>query len=283
MTGGTGDSRGTDPHRFLLRGAALAAAFSPVFLGLFDSLAEDVGHRHVLLPFLLMISLLVLGVPAGGPAISRRTGIGLIALGIALELVGLATTTSLIARIGLPLAVLGFSGLFGRPDLRIALLAFGLVPIPDSVKSVASPDLESLIALAAVRVWSGFGVALEAAGPLLRSGGGRLELAPGDSGLVTAVLLAEYGWYSAARKGGDLGACLATAVRWAVAGVVVQPVLVLASTGILALGWPGLGRFGLSHGVSIGLAVLVIRIHFVRLGTAGRATQVAVPVIRNLR
>ncbi len=271
MTGSIGGLRLTDSHRLLLRGFALAAAFSPVFGGLIRSLGEDPGHRHVLLPLLLTISLLVVGVPSRAPVLPGRAGVVLIVSGVLLELVGIATATSLIARIGLPLAVLGFSALSGRPDIRIAILTLGLVPIPDSVKTAASPTIEILIANGAARFWSLVGVPIEAAGPLLSSGAARLEISPGDSGLVTLVLLAEFGWYAAVRHGRDTAQALASSMRWALFAGVVQPGLVIACVGSLALGLPGPGRFVLSHGVPIGLAALVLLIHC----GVGRATSTA--------
>lgn len=247
----------------LLRVLALGVAFSPVLVGLKQSVIEDPGHRSVLLAPLAIGSLLLHG---SGPerALARpRTGLALIAAGVALELVGLATGTSVVARLGLPLAFSGLALRTGRPDPRIAVLAFGLVPIPDFVKLLSSPLAEIGFAELLARIGSLLGAPIEARGPILASKGMSLALVPSDAGFVTAALLAEWGAYRAIRSGADLVGIGLGALRGALGALIVQPLLGGAAVGLLVLGFPALARSFLYHGVVLGLAVLVLATHFV--------------------
>lgn len=247
----------------LLRVLALGAAFSPVLVGLKQSAVEDPGHRSVLLAPLLIGSLLLHGSAPDGTPIRPRAGLALLAAGIVLELVGLALGISVVARLGLPLAFCGLALRSGRPNSRIALLAFGLVPIPDFVKLLSSPLAEIGFAEALARVGSLLGAEIEARGPILVSKGQSLALVPSDAGLVTAALLAEWGAYRAIRSGADLVGIGIGALRGALGALIVQPLLGGAAAGLLVLGFPDLARSFLYHGLVLGLAVLVLATHFV--------------------
>lgn len=153
---------------------------------------------------------------------ARLRALGLLAIGLGLELLGLATDAATLACAGLPFAVIGLAGWLGAPRLPVALLAIWLVPLPVSLLAVTSPELESLWARLAAGLLRAFGLDLEGGGSLLRASGAVLSLSAAEGGATCAHLLACLGWYRGLVPGADWRPPLWSALRWALAAPLVQ-------------------------------------------------------------
>lgn len=213
---------------------ALAIAFSPVLAELAGSLVDDPVSRPVLVVPLLLLWCRLAGVRFAGRR-SRDGGLWL-AGGLALEMLGLAGGSASLARLGLPLAVLGLARLNGWPAARLAALAFGLVPVPHTVFSFTTPGLEAAWLRAAGAVLSGLGLDVEIAGTAARVGRGELQLFGPDGGFLLAAPLAWVGWASGLVRGAPSRVLPLWAGSFAAAGVLLQPVAVCAA---LLLLWAG--------------------------------------------
>lgn len=226
---------------------ALGAAFSPVLVDLARNLAADPRDLYTLLSPLLIGLVLVRG--AGRRERGRfRGGLPLVGLGLALEVLGIVAASWSIARLGLPVAAFGLARATGCSG-RVAALSFAAIPLPAFVLATGSPRIEGGLAEIGTSLLAGAGLALSARGPLVCHGADCLELLSSDAGLVTAVMLAQLGWYSALREAGDLPEAALRAVRWLPWVLVVQPVAVLIALLATAVGLPDLGRAWLSYGV----------------------------------
>jgi hypothetical protein len=259
-----GDERGsddrvrsvTDSHRSLLLWCALGVAFSPVLVNLAREIAAGTS-LYTLLAAQLLGLLLWRRSPSEG---SRRPTLGgsLLVLGLLAEVVGIASASWSLARFGLPIAVLGVALISGHPRATVVVLAFGLVPVPDFVHGITSPELESLLGAAVAHAVGALGWPLEVGGPLLQYHGRRFELLAPDVGLLTALACAEVGWYSAVRRSADMRQAGLRAIAGAALGLLLQPVLLLLCVATLPLGWPAMGRFLLTHGPWLMLAAGVL-------------------------
>jgi len=140
----------------------------------------------------------------------------------------------------------------------VVVMAFAIVPIPNFVTHTTSPWLESMLAGGAAQILGLIGIQLDVGGPLVQFRGARFELLASDNGMVTSLVLALVGWYYAIRADCTIGQSVKRALLWALLSTVVQPLVVVACVATLPLGVPQLGSFGLRHGVSIFLGILVL-------------------------
>ena len=247
----------TERYRSGLLWAGLIVAFSPAIASLIAGILSEPSNRYTLLALGLLALLLVR--PAGDRRRPERwTGGILLALGSLVQLFGAAASSWSIARVGLPFAILGVGLILGRPAPSKLVLAFGLVPIPAFVYDLGSPAIESRFGELAGGVLAALGGAVEVGGPLLKSGGMRFELLVTDSGLVTAVCLAEFLWYRSVHERRSTQAAILRSAGAILCGFAVQPLLVVVATAALPLGFPELGRFLLSYGVPISLAAVAL-------------------------
>lgn len=261
----------TDSRRGALLWGGLAVAFSPILQDLAETLWENPNQRYVLLSLLLIGILLASGSRLRHGPQYPGVGVALLALGLMAEMLGIAAGSSLIARGGLPVAMSGVSLIVAGPDPRLLILAFGLVPLPDFLIHATSPGFESLLSAGAGWALELMGFHLKVGGPLLHYDGARFELQAADSGIVTAILLAEVGWYSALRADLATSQAVRRALGSALLAVVVQPLLILVCVATLVVGVPEPGRFVMTHGVAIllGLAVLAGFLSSASLNRAG--------------
>lgn len=237
----------------------LAIASSPALAGLVRSLRDEPAHRYTLLALLLLGLLVARGAAPGASAVRRtRSGAALVLLGGAAQLLGTAAASVFISHIGLAVSIFGLGLFVGWPPPATLVLAFGLIPVPGFVYAMGSPFVESTLGEAAGRILGLLGLPVEIGGPLLLSSAGRFELVATDSGLVTAICAAEVAWYFSVRRGESVTTGIQWAVRAAAVGLLTQPLLILLATASLPLGHPELGRFLLSHGVPIALALTVL-------------------------
>lgn len=247
----------------LLLWLALLAGFSPALAELASYLRHEPHHLHVLVSPLLV--LLALGSPGRKAAAPPAVGLALVAAGVGLLLVGIAGDAWSLARFSLPVAGLGLALVLTRPPPLVACLLFGLVPIPATFEVQVTPWLESRLADLVVGVLSTFGVGISASGPMLRAGERSFELQPYDTGFLLLPVLAQLGWFTAARDDRSFGVAVARAVQGALLTAPFQTLAVLLAAGGFAAGAPlGLLRAWLSFGVWIvaglgGLALLGAR------------------------
>ena len=188
----------------------------------------------------------------------RRAGLALIAAGLLLELVGIALRIWTFAWLGLPVAVLGMALWLGTPSWRIAVLAFGLVPIPESIRAAHTPAPETALLSGACAAWQALGVAFSCTGPVARIADRHLELGPDDVGWTLAPLLAQLGWFVAVNDGASGRRALRSAFAFAAAAVVVQPLAVGVALGLLAVSSEAVARAWLSPGVWLGCTAGVL-------------------------
>ena len=203
----------TELRRRWLLWCSLAVAFSPIIQNLAVNIRDDPGMRYILLPILL-IGLLLRRDPRSHCETRPAAGPGLLIVGLVALVVGIAGGSWGIARIGLPVAMLGMTWVTGRPAVGVILLAFVCVPVPVFVEVMTSPRVESMWGEIGAGVLSRLGAELEVSGPLLRYHGERFELLPSDSGIVTAVVLGQVSWYLSLRAGRAFGQAVARAVCW---------------------------------------------------------------------
>ncbi|MGH0037024.1 MAG: hypothetical protein ACQGVK_18520 [Myxococcota bacterium] len=257
--------------------AALALALSPVVFELASELPETrFGWSLLLAPLLLWRAERTAGGPsAPAPA---ALGWGFIVVALALELLGLAGDLLFAAGLAIPVAVLGMALATGRPSPQHAVLLFWLVPIPTAAHLLGTPRLESAVALLGAWPWQVVGVPLEVAGPLIRLGGGLLEVTPYHDGLHLAVLLAGIGWYAGVRRcEGLLGAarCAAAGALLALPG---QALAAVVAAGLLAAGLGGGAEWVLEYGV--GLAAAVVGLSWVELRAASDGLRDRTPIFQ---
>ena len=176
----------------------------------------------------------------------RRAGLALVGAGLLLELGGIALRTWTFAWLGLPVAVLGMALWLGTPSWRIAMLAFGLVPIPESIRVAHSPAQETALLSGACTAWQALGVAFSCTGPVARIADRHLELVSDDVGWTLAPVLAQLGWFVAVNDGASGWRALRSAFAFAAAAVVVQPLAVGVALGLLAVGREAVARAWLS-------------------------------------
>ena len=185
------------------------------------------GFRAGYSPASTLLAPILIGVCVGrGAAIAeppRRAGAALIAAGLLLELIGIALRTWTFAWLGFPIAAVGLSLWIGRPSWRVAVLAFGLVPVPVSLEIAYTPAPETALLTGACAAWRALGVVFSCLGPVARLGDRHLELEPRDAGSTLAAVLAQLGWFTAVISGGSGRCALRRALAFAASVAVLQP------------------------------------------------------------
>jgi len=237
--------------------AGAAVALSPTIAHCAELIAgESWPHYVVVAPILLAICL-----SQGEASRNARPhgwiGAGVIAFALALQLVGIAGGSWSIARIGVPLAGVGVALVVGRPPLLPMFLLFWLIPAPNFIVTATTPWGESMLADVAGRIVSTLGADVSASGPLVRVGDAGLELTSAQGGIVTALVLAELGWFSAARDARpSWRAASLRSLLYASAVAVVQPAAVIVAVLLLWCGGSHVAELWMSHGVWLLVAVV---------------------------
>jgi hypothetical protein len=235
---------------------ALLAGFLPVIA----EYARGFGAHYSPASTLLAPVLIALCVWHGRAGVQepRRIGAALIAAGLLLELAGLAARTWTVAWLGFPVAVVGMALWLGRPSWRVAVLAFGLVPIPVALQVTLSPTLESALLSAACTLWRGVGLDFSCSGPDAQLGEHRLGLGAEDVGWILAPVLAQLGWFVGVCEGASTGRALRRALAFGAATLLVQPLAIAIALGLLAVSTPVVARAWLSQGVWLLCAAVVL-------------------------
>ncbi len=239
----------------LARWLALFAGFSPVLFEFARFEAWYAPPSTLVAPVLIAVCLWKGPRTADPP---RRAGIALIGAGLLLELIGIALRTWTLAWLGFPVAVLGMALWLGYPSWRVAVLAFGLIAIPESLRAAFSPGPESTLLAGACALWRAAGVPFSCTGPVARIGGRHLELIADDVGVMLAVLLAQLGWFLALREGASLQRAVYRALAFAASALVIQPLAIVLALGLLAVGSEEMARVWLSFGLWLGCALGVV-------------------------
>jgi hypothetical protein len=186
------------------------------------------------------------------PASPQGGAAPLLILGLSIEILGLAGGSPGIARLGLPIAVVGLAMWGGAPSARAAGLAFWTTPIPITVYGLTTPHLESAYAA----IGAALGASLHASGPLIRSGSEHLELDPYHSGAHLVFIMTELVWYAAVRNGAPVCRTLGCMAVAAVAALPLQVLAVLVAVLLLSLGAPDAANLWLDHGLWMLTAIL---------------------------
>ena len=228
---------------------ALLAGFSPVLVQFARLEAWFAPPSTLVAPVLIAICLWRGIVPSEEP---RRAGASLIAAGLLLELIGIALHIWTLAWLGFPVAVLGMALWLGRPSWKVAVLAFGLVPIPESFRAIGTPAPESALLAGACAVWRALGVVFSCTGPVARLGDRPLELVPDDVGWTLAPLLAQLGWFLAVSERASTPRALRSALSFAAATIAVAPLSIALALGLLAASSEATARVWLTHGLWFG-------------------------------
>ncbi len=240
----------------------LAIAFSPVLINLVEGLRAEPADRYTLLvPLGLALYAMTSRRHATADAESgTRVGLGtaLLAAGLFVELLGVASASWGIARLGLPIAALGISLRLGAPSFLVVLTVFGAIPLPSFVQHAASPEVETAIGGALAALFAGVGVAIESRGALLFSQDLRLEMLASDSGLITAAALFLGGWFTGLGPSLDLVRLLRRATLAAALVLAIHPALLVVAATLLVAGSPDAARTLLTHGASIAVAMWML-------------------------
>jgi hypothetical protein len=225
---------------------ALMVAFSPVLADLARDLIDYPEGRFTLIaPVLLWLAWRRAPATAGA---ARRGGAIAIAVGVALQLVGIFVDAWSIARFGLPVAACGLARWLGRPNVAVAALAFFAIPLPDTIVLMPSPALETGLARFTEAALRGIGVPVVSEGFSLFAGTARIELRPVECGVSLAFTLAALGWYAAAAAGEGVAAASRRAALFALFVIPIQPLVTFVSGILLGAGLRDAGQLWLSHG-----------------------------------
>jgi hypothetical protein len=238
----------------ILPWVALGCAFSPVLIQLTHTVPKVYFGWSVLLAPALMISL---GVRDRHRALPRRGWAqALLAIGLLIELIGLAGGSPGIARVGLPVSIVGLVLWTGAPSVKTAMLAFWAVPIPVAIYGLTTPNLESAYAQIGAAFGALLGADIHASGPLMRAGVDHLELDPYHNGLHLTFIMTQLVWYAAVRNGASVLQALGRMVCVAVAAVPLQVLAVLVAVLLLLAGAPEAANLWLDHGAWPLIAIL---------------------------
>jgi hypothetical protein len=189
----------------------------------------------------------------------RRSGaLILLIAGLLLELVGLAGGSPGVARLGLPISIVGLSLWTGVPAPMTALLALWAIPIPGSFYGLTTPNLESAYARFGTAAISALGADLSASGPVIRSGAEHLELDPYHSGLHFVFITTLLAWYTAARNGWAPMLAVTRTAGAALVAIPLQILAVLVAIALLAAGSLEFAKFWLHDGAWLLTAILGI-------------------------
>jgi hypothetical protein len=243
---------GARPRSELALWLALLAGFSPALAEFARGFADGSTPPSTLLaPALIAVWVWRRAAPAEPP---RAAGAALIAMGLLCELAGIALRTWTLEWLGFPIAVTGMALWLGRPSWRVAVLAFGLVPVPVSLEAAFTPAPETALLSAACAAWRAVALPLSCIGPIAHLGERHLELGAGDAGFALAWVLAQLGWFLAVCRGAGGVRALSAALAGAAAVLIVQPLAVAVAVGLFAAGSAPAALAWLSPGVWLACA-----------------------------
>jgi hypothetical protein len=239
---------------------ALFAAFAPVCIDLYENLLAYPVAQITLVSPILIGYCLFRGIGRTEPR--RLSASALVLLGATLEFLGIAGESWSIARLGLPVAFIGLARWNGAMSLEVASLAFWILPIPDFVFSLTTPNLESALLATATAAVRFVGIGAIAVGPIAHIATDRIELHSHDTGILLAALLAQFGWFVAVCRHARPLQLFATALGWALLSIPGQFVAVVVALVLVAAGWPEVAEAWLVRGVWLTVAVgALIYIH----------------------
>jgi hypothetical protein len=227
---------------------ALAVAFSPTLFELATHMVAEPWARYAVVPLLLLLRAAVTGSTVHQ---ARRFGLWLILGGLALEILGIVAGPQRLARLGLPLAIIGMSCLLGRPSIPTAMLSLWIVPIPYTFIHTLSPVLDSLVARAAALLAWPLIPELMVEDHALRWCTEQLWITPAQMGLPLAALLSSIGWFHATQSGRSMLKAAERAALWGLAAFPIQAIAIALAALTLRLGEAEIGRTWLDHGVWI--------------------------------
>ncbi len=245
----------------ILPWVALGCAFGPVLIQLANAIPEvPFGWSVLLAPVLMFAAALRRERKAQHCERKTQPRRGwapvLLIAGLLIELVGLAGGSPGIARLGLPISVVGLSLWTGVPRLMTALLVLWAVPIPGTLYGLTTPNLESAYARLGAAIMGALGADIGASGPLIRSGAERLELDPYHSGIHLIFVITELSWYAAVRRELSPMGALVRTTGSALLAIPLQLFAVSVAVLLLVAGAPEVANFWLDHGVWLLTAIL---------------------------
>lgn len=232
-------------------GVAFAVGFSPGAIQLTSQWAAAPWTRYsVLFPGLAAWAMW----RERAGARPSRTGLGMIAVAIVLQVVALRAGLEGTARAALVLGAIGLVRALGLGTLQSATLLAFAAPLPASISALASPALE--------RLWLGVAAALPGAGLSIDGShalaqAGTLTLIHPDGGLPLSAMLAGLAWYGIVRQGIGRGR-LRRVMGAAAVALPVQGLAVVSACGVLAAGAPQLARTALTYAPALLLAALAV-------------------------
>jgi hypothetical protein len=239
--------------RSALMWLALAVAFSPVLIDLARNFEADASAHPTVLTPLLLAWCGWRGLGVRGRA--GRDGLLWIALGTGLEVVGIAGGAWTLARLGLPIAVLGLARWLGRPSLALAALCFWIVPVPHFAFALTTPGLESFHLELAAGALAILGIEPEISGTIARAHGEALQVFGSDGGAPLVAALSQLGWVAGLHRGATAARRLAAALAGGLAAVAIQPLAIAIGLVILHYGDGPSARLWLDDGAWLTAAV----------------------------
>jgi hypothetical protein len=191
---------------------------------------------------MVFIPLAIAAVATPSRAQPNRVGWLLVAAGLGLSLFGSAGGVGSLGRLAIPLAVFGMACAIGRPDPRIASIAFFVVPPPFAIASLWSPAGERELARLAVAAAQAVGADWSLGVATIRTAAGNLQLGASDLGIPLAHLLAGLGFCAAVGSRAPLWQAILRGLVWAIWAVPVQLVALGAALAVLAAADAGTAR-----------------------------------------
>ena len=241
--------------RAVLLWAATAFAFWPVLFDLFQHMLRRGWPAYGLL-FVVPFAFSARAQGFVGPRC--RNGYVLLTLSLVLEVVLSQGGFTRMARVAIPLALLGSCRAFGLTSTRTALLGIWFVPVPSMLnQSFASHG--ALDALMSIGVTAISPLApIDAMGMELNGPTASLTLSHVDAGLPLVALLSGLAWYTASREQLSWRSTLIRVFGWGGLGLPLQAIIVLWACLGVAMGHPTAARFALEGGVAVATAAALL-------------------------
>jgi hypothetical protein len=202
---------------------SMALGLSPALVELAHQIVSEPASAYVLCVPLLLVSA-ARRTPHHAPN-TLRGGLWVVAA-LVVEVVAIAAHFDRLARIAIPMSLIGYLHVAGRATWPLTGLTWFIVPVPSAISKAVSLEV----------AWRRLSEAV--VGPT----GGTLSWTAGDSGLCLAALLASLGWFLAARNGRSVAEAISSAARLAALALPAQLGFAMVAVALARSGATGLAR-----------------------------------------
>lgn len=173
---------------------------------------------------------------------ARAPGLVLVVGGLLIAAFAATGGFTRFGRLGMVASVIGLALYLGRPAPVAALLVLWWIPVPQAMQKTVFGELSAIVEALARSLASLTGTAPLYASRELLPSTSPIRLAPVDTGLQAAWLLAGLGWYAAVRGGSGAADAVRPTLRPALLAVPLQLVALAVAAGLALLGASAFAR-----------------------------------------